>query len=169
MASRGEVVVIHKKALIISLSIIVVISFLSGCDNNEKSTGNNFHLSLSGESENWEVNSYDILIKPDILKAGNGNLTIKNKAEFNTDFFSVRVHAVIDNEDRVIQGKSIQGSESDITQTSTGATEGGTFIDEEGKSISLENISDIYMVIEWQDIKGSNKEEIDLFDPDVNS
>ncbi|ASF38958.1 hypothetical protein CEH05_07470 [Halobacillus halophilus] len=160
---------IHKKALIISLSIIVVITFLSGCVNNEKSTGNNFHLSLSGESENWKVSSYNILIKPDALKAGNGNLTMKNKAEFNTDFLSIRVHAVIDNEDRIIQGKSIQGSESNITQTSTGVTEGGTFIDEEGEPISLENISDIYMTIEWHDIKGANKEEIDLFDPEVAS
>ncbi|MFC7321520.1 hypothetical protein [Halobacillus campisalis] len=125
IASRGERVSLRKKGIVIFLSIILVIFFLVGC---EKERVNNYYLSLSGESESWEVDSYKILLKPDTLKAGNGNLTMKKKTEFNTDFFSLRVHAVIDNGNRVIQGKSIKGCESDITQTTTGATKGGTYV-----------------------------------------
>ncbi|CDQ20269.1 hypothetical protein [Halobacillus karajensis] len=157
---------LRKKGIKLSLSILLVIFLLSGCDSNEKEIVNNYYLSLTGESKSWEVDSYKILLKPDTLKAGNGNLTMKNKTGLNTDFFSLRVHAVIDNEDRVIQGKSVKGMESDITQTTTGATKGGPFIEEEGEPISLENISDIYMIIEWEDNKKAKKEKIDLFNPE---
>lgn len=146
-----------------SFGLVLVILLLSGCDSNEKAMKNNYYLSLSGESESWEVDSYEIEIKPDTFKAGNGSLTIKNKTDNSTDFFNLEVYVVIDNEDRLVQAKSVKGSDTDITQMTTGATEGGAFLGDNGVPISLENVSDIYMSIEWQDKSKTMEEKIDLY------
>ncbi|MBX0359551.1 hypothetical protein [Halobacillus sp. Nhm2S1] len=145
-----------------SFGLVLAIFLLSGCDSNEKAINYNYYLSLSGESESWEVDSYEIEIKPDIFKAGNGSLTMKNKTENSTDFFHLEVYAVIDNEDRLVQAKSVKGSESDITQMTTGATVGGAFLGDNGVPISLKNVSDIYMSIEWQDKNKTMEEKIDF-------
>ncbi|MGP4070789.1 hypothetical protein [Halobacillus sp. B29] len=146
-----------------SVGLVLVTLLLSGCDSNDKPMKNNYYLSLSGESEHWEVDSYDIEIKPDTFKAGNGSLTMKNKTENSADFFNIEVYAVIDNEDKLVQAKSVKGSELDITQMTTGATGGGTFLEVNGVPISLENVSDIYMSIEWQDKSKTMEEKIDLY------
>ncbi|ASF40685.1 hypothetical protein CEH05_16605 [Halobacillus halophilus] len=153
-----------KKGMnLFSVGLVLVTLLLSGCDSNDKPMKNNYYLSLSGESEHWEVDFYDIEIKPDTFKAGNGSLTMKNKTENSTDFFNLEVYAVIDNEDKLVQAKSVKGSELDITQMTTGATGGGTFLDDNGVPISLENVSDIYMNIEWQDKSKTMEEKIDLY------
>ncbi|MGP4074803.1 hypothetical protein [Halobacillus sp. K22] len=153
-----------KKGMnLFSVGLVLVILLLSGCDSNDKTMKNNYYLSLSGESERWEVDSYEIEIKSDTFKAGNGSLTMKNETENSTDFFNLEVYAVIDNEDRLVQAKSVKGSELDITQMTTGATEGGTFLDDNGVPISLEKVSDIYMSIEWQDKSKTMEEKIDLY------
>ncbi|WP_245831882.1 hypothetical protein [Oceanobacillus senegalensis] len=154
---------LKKGKKLFSFGVLLVILLLSGCDGGEKTVESNYYLSLSGESESWKVDSYEILIKPETFDVGNGNVTMKNKTEFSTDFFSIGVYAVIDNKDTVIQRRSVTGSESDISETSMGATEGGTLLNENGEPVSLENISDIYMIIEWKDNKKTKEEKVDLF------
>ncbi|MFD2922175.1 hypothetical protein ACFS6F_00290 [Halobacillus naozhouensis] len=123
-------------------------------------TINNSYLSLSGESESWKVKSYDIEMTPNMSRAGNGKVIMKDKTNYNTDLFSIRVHAVIDNNDKIIQGKSVtsSGGKIDIAQETTGTTE----ITE---PIPVDNINNIYMVIKWQDTNKNktSEERINLF------
>jgi hypothetical protein len=142
---------------------------ISGCKNTEKTVINNYYLSLTGESETWEVKSYKVEITPEVFNAGNGTLIMKSPAKYNTDFLSIKVFAVIDNEDTVIQAKQVKGSGIELTQLNTGAIKGGTYLDENGKAITLENISHIYMIVEWQDVIKDKrmKEKIELFNQDT--
>lgn len=145
------------------LSLVLFIVVLSGCNDNEKSTINSY-LSLMGESETWKVEQYKISITSEILKAGNGILKIKDKNQYTTDFFDLEVHAVMDNDDRVIQKKTITGREN-LTEVTTGTIEGGTYLDKDGKAIVLENISEVYMIVDWQNMNKGKRivERIDLF------
>ncbi|WP_279401564.1 hypothetical protein [Piscibacillus salipiscarius] len=65
----------------------MIVSFLVSCENSEEVIKNNYYLSLSGESKNWEVDSYEVVIKPDTFSAGNGKLTMKNDKEVTSHFF----------------------------------------------------------------------------------
>ncbi|GGD13575.1 hypothetical protein [Pontibacillus salipaludis] len=150
---------LRKKGMkLFSFSLLAVICLLSSCVSNEKKIVNHYYLSLSGESKTWKVDSYEIIIKPETFKAGNGNLTMNKMNEYSTDFFNVKVVAVIANKDKVIQARSVSGSESDISQTSMGASGGGAFLYK-----NLEDINDIYMIIEWEEKNKTMKEKIDLF------
>jgi hypothetical protein len=110
-----------------------------------------------GGSETWKVEQYKISITPELLKAGNGVLTIKDKAQYKTDYLNLEVHVVI-------QAKQVNESESDITELTIGIVE-DAYLYKDGETIVLDNISDIYITIEWQDMnKGKKiKERIDLF------
>ncbi|MCM3629342.1 hypothetical protein M3194_18520 [Paenibacillus glycanilyticus] len=145
------------------LCLVLFIVVLSGCYNNDKSTINSY-LSLMGESETWKVEQYKISITSEILKAGDGILKIKDKNQYTTDFFDLEVHAVMDYDDRVIQKKTITGSEN-LTEVTTGTIEGGTYLDKDGKALVSENISEVYMIIEWQNMNKGKRviERIDLF------
>lgn len=154
---------LKKGVKLFSFGLLLVLLLLSGCDSNEKTVINNYYLSLSGESESWKVDFYEILIKPETFDVGNGNLTMKNKTEYSSDYLSIGVYAVIDNEDTVVQRSTVTGSELDISQTSMGASEGGTLLNKNGEPVSLENISDIYMIIEWQDNDKKKEEKVNLF------
>ncbi|NIK12561.1 hypothetical protein FHR85_001976 [Alkalibacillus almallahensis] len=123
-------------------------------------------MSLSGESENWKVDAYEIMSTSEAFKVGNGNLIMKKNNEYSSDFFSVEVNAVIEGEETTIQKRSVSGSETDITQTSIGTVEGSALHDENGEIISPENISDIYMIIKWREDSDTRKESIDLLNKD---
>ncbi|WP_430787675.1 hypothetical protein VBD025_17085 [Virgibacillus flavescens] len=153
----------NSRKAIYLLGSVCFIFFLTGCNSNDKMIENNYYLSLSGESENWKVNTYEIIIKPDMFKVGDAKLTMKNKTEYSTTSFNIRVHAVIGNQDMVVQGKTVTGSETDITQTTSGATKSGAYFNKSGEPISIKDISDVYMIIEWQDENKRMKEKVDLF------
>ncbi|MCM3630412.1 hypothetical protein M3194_24060 [Paenibacillus glycanilyticus] len=145
------------------LCLVLLIVVLSGCNNIDKSTINSY-LSLMGESETWKVEQYKISITSEILKAGNGILKIKDKKQYTTDFFDLEVHAVMNNDDRVIQKKTITGREN-LTDVTTGTIEGGMYLDKDGKAFVSDNISEVYMIVEWQNMNKGKRviERIDLF------
>ncbi|WP_051239851.1 hypothetical protein [Pontibacillus halophilus] len=154
---------LKKGVKVVSCGLVLGILLLAGCDRNDNTMRNNYYLSLSGESKNWKVDSYEVVMKPDTFKVGNGRLSMKNQTEYSTDFLSLEVYAVIDNQDRVVQEKSVKGTVSDITQITMGTIEGGNFITENEAPISLEHISDIYMMIEWKDKRETKEEKIELY------
>jgi hypothetical protein len=95
---------------------------------------------------------------------------MKKQTKYTTDFIDIKVHAIIENEDTVLQAKRIKGNNTEINRMSMGASKGvDVFLDKNGKPITLENISDIYMEIEWQDVneKQRMKEKIDLFNKET--
>ncbi|WP_164670155.1 hypothetical protein [Virgibacillus doumboii] len=129
------------------LSLLILI--LAGC--NAQKNDDNYFLSLTGESDSWKLNRYEIVITPEEFKLGNGTLTMKNHEEYKTDSFHFTTHAVINNEDRTIHTSSVTGMGIDIAEETTGTIEG-----KGENSITLDDISDVYMIVEWWDV---NKEE----------
>lgn len=150
---------------ITAIIILVLVTTLFGCSKDESVESNNYYFLLMGESNNWELKSYEIIIDNQKLKAGSGTLIMKYNANHITDYFTTSLHMVIDNEDRIIQGKELVGTGINIDKVVTGSIEGKILHDKNGEPISIENINDIYMIIEWND-KLSDikmKEQIDLF------
>ncbi|MFD2132421.1 hypothetical protein ACFSKI_14540 [Pseudogracilibacillus auburnensis] len=151
------------KILFRCIPLFLIIILLSSCTNQQREGV--YFLSLMGESENWNVTGYEILITPDEFKAGHGILKMKSKQEYITNFFHFETHVVINNEDLVIHSGSTSGLDIDIAEEFIGTIEGGAYFNDNGKPISPNDISEIYMIVEWWD--SSNhvdvKERIDLY------
>jgi hypothetical protein len=149
-------------------SLVLLILLLSGCNSNEKSVINHYYLSLMGESQTWNLTGYEVMITPENFKAGNGTLKMKNANEYITDSFQFETHAVINGKDIVVHSGSVTGAGIDIAKKITGAIEGGAYLNKNGDPITLNEVSDIYMIVEWWDIgKSANvKERIDLYSKD---
>ncbi|WP_085994130.1 hypothetical protein [Oceanobacillus senegalensis] len=157
-----------KKLYLFLTLLLSVIFILSACGNgdmeNQSSEQKTKEVTLMGESENWIANSYQISLTSDVLKAGNGTLDMKGSSEYKTDYFYFEVHAVINGEDTVIQAKKVTGSETDVSQVNTGTIEGDAPLNKDGETIKMDDITDIYLTIEWKDINTDKKvkERIDL-------
>lgn len=159
-------VIVRRKTFLYLFSFALFIVLLSGCTNNDKTVVNHYYLSLMGESENWKVTGYEVVITPNRFKAGDGTLVMNNKEDYYSNFLNIQVHALIEHEDKVIQAKSIlaDATSVDISETTIGTIEGEPYINAAGEPITIENIGDIYMVVEWYDeSKGEKvKERIQL-------
>lgn len=116
---------------------------LSGCDNQQLDT--NYYLSLTGKSENWELIGYEVMLTPNGIKVGNGKLVMINEERYDTDFFSFNTYVVTNGEEDRIHGGSVAG-QTDISKQKTGSIEG-----EDGYSFELNDVSEIYMTVEWWD------------------
>ncbi|WP_158736053.1 hypothetical protein [Alteribacillus sp. YIM 98480] len=116
----------------------------------ETTVEDNYYLTLMGDSSTWKINNYQLEITPEHLIAGDGELHMKDTDEFQSEFFSIDVHAVINNEDRKIQGKSVSGHVN-MADMTTGKVEGGTYYNDKGEPITLEDINEIYAMVEWYD------------------
>ena len=108
------------------------------------------------------------MITPENFKAGNGTLTMKNENEYIADSFRFKTHTVINGEDVIVHAGSVYGEGIDIAKQTTGTIEGEVYLNKNRDPISLSEVSEIYMVVEWWE-KGkreSVKERIDLFNKD---
>ncbi|MBO8170447.1 MAG: hypothetical protein H0Z33_00970 [Bacillaceae bacterium] len=123
-------------------------------------------INLTGESDNWRLEHYRLRITPDTFMAGEGKLYYKSDPDgLNTDFYQIRVYAVIDDQIRALQGKSVSGDifHMNLKQITTGSTE-GLVLTHEGRPIKLADIEEIYAVIKWREENGEMLEEkISLF------
>lgn len=119
-----------------------------------------YYLSLMGESGTWEVIGYEVMLTSGGMKAGKGKLIMKDENEYITDSFSFNMHAVINGVDNGIHAGSVSGR-TDISEQTTGTIEG-----ENGEtSIKLDEVSDIYMTVEWWDPDENEnvQERIDIY------
>jgi len=157
----------EKITLFLTL-LLSVFFILSACGNsdmeNQNSEPKTKEITLMGESENWVANSYQISLTSDVLKAGNGTLDMKGSSEYKTDYFYFEVHAVINGEGTVIHAKKVTGIETDVSLVNTGTIEGDAPLNKDGETIKMDDVSNIYMTIEWKDINTDKKvkERIDL-------
>lgn len=151
-----------SKKIVLGICFIFIIFLISGCNRVE----NNYYLSFTEESDAWKLKGYEVRITPDAFIAGNGLLSMKGKDEYFTDIFSFTVHAVINQEDQVIHTYAATGSEINIARKRIGRIEGKAYINKEGTPINLDNISEIYMIIDWWDKEQEKKveERINLYD-----
>lgn len=135
---------------------------MTGC--NAQQSDSKYYLLLMGESENWNLTDYEIVITPQDFNAGYGNLIMKNEEEYITDYFHFDTHVVINGEDMVVHSGSSTGG-MDISEETTGAIEGGTYLNKNDEPITLNDVSDIYMIVEWWDnsTEKSVNERLDLY------
>ncbi|RSL29919.1 hypothetical protein D7Z54_28700 [Salibacterium salarium] len=148
--------------LVFWFCFLVASLLLSACNNQE--VNNNYYLSLMGESEEWKLHGYEVEITQENFKMGNGTLNMKTKNEYATDYFHFHTHMVINEEDRTVHSGSVTGPGIDISEETTGTNE-GTYLDKDGESITFNDITDIYMIVEWWDPNKHEKmeERIDLY------
>lgn len=141
--------------------LMIQLILLSGCHSPEV---NHHYLSFMGESDSWKLSGYEVDISPDGLKVGNGILSMKDHDEYKTDFFSFNTYVVIDGEETRIHAGSVSGPGIDIAKEMTGAIEDEK--DHNQNPLSLDDVSQIYMTVEWWDVdkKEDVKERIDLYD-----
>ncbi|MGF2614115.1 hypothetical protein FZC84_19220 [Rossellomorea vietnamensis] len=151
----------HKNNKLIYPLILSLIVILSGCNDNEKSV----YLSLTGESKTWKLTGYEMEISPESFKAGNGTLIMKDAEEYNSDSIYFEAHAIINGKDFKVHTGSEAGTGIDIAENSTGSIEGGEYVNEAGRPITFNEVSNIYVVVEWRNMdKGESiKENIPLY------
>lgn len=157
-----------KKNLI---SLIFLLVILPACDSEEtdsnKETNTNYYFSLSGESDHWKMNGYEIIITPEGYKVGNGKLTMKNEDEYEAEFFDLDIYSVVDGEKNSLHGRSISSEGTDIAEQTIGATEG-----EDDALTDPAEIDEIHAVISWNeeysDVKEDQKETLVLYSKDEN-
>ncbi|MGM8365493.1 hypothetical protein ACLIBG_08405 [Virgibacillus sp. W0181] len=137
--------------------LIPILFILSACSSPQSKT--NYYLSLTGESETWELNGYELMFTQDGKKIGNGKLNMKEE-EYFTDFFSFNTHVVKNGVDNRIHAGSVSGR-TNISEQMTGTIEG-----EDGKPVSFEEVSNIYMIVKWWDTDKNEdvQERIDLYE-----
>ncbi|MGI8314190.1 hypothetical protein [Halobacillus mangrovi] len=139
----------------------MIVLLLLGCGLQEENKENHFHLSLNGESDHWEVQHYKIKCTPKLFKAGDGKVIFKGKDNGSPEFYKINVHAVIDETDTIVQTKSVSG-ESKVNKIETGSIKGDTYVNREGKPVTFDEVSRVYMVIEWQEEQNTKRETIVL-------
>jgi len=115
-----------------------------------------------GESPTWNLSGYEIVITPESFKAGNGTLHLKNGNQ-SVGFFYFKTHVVINDKDEVMHGGVVSSNVNDIVEVPTGAIEGGAYLNKDGTPITLNEISNIYMIVEWSYKGESAKERINLY------
>jgi len=151
------------KRILISLTLTFLLVALSACNN--KDSGTNYYLSLSGESDHWKLDGYEILMSPDEFKAGYGTLTMKGEDKHMADFFSFHVYTVVDGEENSLHSGSVSG-ETDIAKQTTGTIKG-----EGGENLTkFLEVNEIYMDVRWNDndTDGDQEERIVLYNKDKN-
>lgn len=153
-----------KSKRIFYMLFLLLVILLSGCNGNEKSVSN-YYLSLMGESQTWNLTGYEVVITPESFKAGNGTLHVKNGNKSIVDSFYFETHVVINDKDVVVHTGAVTSTGIDITEEPTAAIEGGTYLKENGTPITLNEINNIYMIVEWRGKSESAKERIDLYKP----
>lgn len=139
----------RNNKIVYSLISSALVILLSGCSSSEKL--NHYYLLLEGESQTWNVSEYEVVLTPENFKTWYGTLHMKNSNNYISDSFSFETHAVINDEDiRVHSGSN---------------TESGIYLDENGSPITLNEISNIYMIVEWWDVDKSESmnERIELY------
>lgn len=144
------------------LNTTLLLTLLVGCSS--ESVKHHYYLLLMGESENWYVKDYEIEFNPETYRAGNGMVFWKGDDALETDSFQVSAYASINEEDHIIHSTSFSGT-STIKEHATGGIEGEFLNSKEDHSISLDDIENIYIVIEWwdQDQKKNVSEQINMY------
>ncbi|MGE7094307.1 hypothetical protein ACQKII_23330 [Lysinibacillus sp. NPDC048646] len=152
----------NERRFKIGILLFIFTIILFGCQNqndNAKGPKGNLFNVFTGESESWELSGYEIELTPHSSKFGNGTLTMKNTTDYSSDFFSFEVHATINNNDEVMQKHQLSGEQVNIATKKIGTIEGNELPSKNGDYISINDLSDIYMIIKWNDQQGNKKEE----------
>lgn len=115
---------------------------------------------FNGESNTWELNHYEITFSTDLMEVGNGMISMKNENSYLSDYLSYTVYATIDNKEEVLQ-KHVSTGEvvNEISTINVGSVSSSPFVNSNGEMIRFDDLSNVYMVINWNDFNGVYLEE----------
>lgn len=139
--------------------IILLLIILTACQ--QPNSDMNYFVTLTGESENWQLTGYELMQTSDAFKAGNGLLSSADSDEKKkVDFLSVDTFLVINGEEEKLQAYSFSGTTA-FTEQDVGAIER-----EERRFDDFSKISEVYSVVTWNDAdtNGDQEEIIQLYD-----
>lgn len=154
----------RRFSIYLRLAILLVVIFLvSGC--RAQQSNKEYYLLLMGESENWKLTDYEVVITPEEVNIGNGKLKMKNKDEYKTAFFSFNTYMVVNGQGYGVHASSWTGDGIDIAKKTIGTLKGGSLLNENGKPITFNDVDEIYMTVEWWDISVEKNvsERLDLY------
>ena len=153
------------KKVLITLTVFAIM--LVGCSGEEnmeqvESEEHKEEQSITnifnGESNTWELNNYEITFSTDLMEVGNGMISMKNNHLSN--YLSYKVYATIDNKEEVLQTHISTGKVVNKTSTiNLGSVSSSPLINSRGERISFDDLSNIYMVINWNDSNEDYREE----------
>lgn len=153
------------KKVLITLTVFAIM--LVGCSGEEnmeqvESEKHKEEQSITnifnGESNTWELNNYEITFSTDLMEVGNGMISMKNNHLSN--YLSYKVYATIDNKEEVLQTHISTGKVVNKTSTiNLGSVSSSPLINSRGERISFDDLSNIYMVINWNDSNEDYREE----------
>lgn len=137
----------------ISLLLILTISILlvSGCNKNNESAAKDFLVTLTGESETWNLSGYEVSLSKDSFVIGHGTLLMKKQQEYLTNQFSYKTYLVINQEKFLVHSGSTTGEAFDIQRRDIGSIESEPYFSTNTDLFKFEDIKDIYMEVEWMD------------------
>lgn len=140
-------------------SIILLLIILTACQ--QPNSDMNYFVTLTGESEKWQLTEYELMQTSDAFKAGNGLLKSNNSDETKkVNFLSVDTFIVINDEEEKVQGYAVSG-DTEVFEQDVGAIER-----EERRFDDFSKISEVYSIVTWNDAdtNGDEEEIIQLYD-----
>lgn len=144
------------RSLLLFTFLVLIVALIIFKFPPKEVTKNSHYFRLMGESQSWKLEEYQVKMTPKTLESGNGKLTYKSDPEgFATHFFEFNVYAIVNNQDKIIQHKSVTGPASYGKEITTGSIKGPILTQNE-KPIKARDLRKIYAVIKW----GNNKDKI---------
>lgn len=153
-----------------SLYLFMFIFLLVGCSDSRKEAQlYQLHFVLSGESEHWKIEGYELQYDEKRYKSGNGKLAMKNIEEYVSDYLSMRIQVVTHGKDKRVLSHSVSGSDMNIVNHQIGTIEGSRMNSDE--VIKKEDIDQIYATVIWRDSQEEKdlKERILLYEREADS
>lgn len=144
--------------LIITLLILLLIT---GCESGESSNVEEKQIqmtTLSGDSDHWNLQGYEVKIEGNTLFAGNGELQYKLDEEVK-DNLLFKMVAQVGEKKVVLQEMKIVSSLRDFNNQDTGEAEVDIPMNK-GEEIILTDIDKYYAIVEWRSSQGEYIKEI---------
>lgn len=161
---RGKFLVhkiLYPILILIICTLVALVVYL-----NHQDTQNEYHyLKLSGESPHWKLTDYRVEITPNNMKSGNGKLYFKStNNNYVAEYYDFSMRAIVNNEETTLQKQVVSGPEDFKNGVNTGSIEGPAYITKTRNPITLEDVDEIYAVIQWENDRGkTQKETISLY------
>lgn len=138
-----------KISMILIFTILILL--VSGCKKNNESAAKDFLLTLTGESETWNLSGYEVSLSKDSFVIGHGTLLMKRQQGYLTNQFSYKTYLVVNHEKFLVHSGSTIGEAFDIQRRDIGSIESEPYFSTNADLFEFEDLTEIYMEVEWMD------------------
>lgn len=147
--------------LILLIIVVAIATFWFNQDDTDQS--NHYYVyNLDGNSDNWELNQYQVELVPTNHTAGGGTLHHIGDDGPVVDTLNFRTAAIIDGTEVTLQTESVH-EPIDASEVRIGFADNNLF-KPNGDPVMFHDLEEIFVEIEWMDSKGNYQEErLDLY------